>query len=174
MLMICDAERPVAVGGVMGGADTEVRPETTTVLLESAYFNPASVRRTSRALGLSTDAAYRFERGRDIEGVIPALDRAAQLMADLGGGTVSRGVIDVYPAPRPHTRIALRLERVERVIGAAPERRRSCASSRRSASRWTTRRPCSRWWCRASAGTSSRRTTSSRRSCGSGATTRSR
>jgi len=122
MLMICDAERPVAVGGVMGGVDSEVRPETTTVLLESAHFNPGSIRRTSRALSLSSDASYRFERGADIEGVIPALDRAAYLMADLGGGTVARGVIDVYPAPRPHPRVALRLERVERVIGAAPPR----------------------------------------------------
>ena len=122
MLMICDAERPVAVGGVMGGADSEVRLETSTVLLESAHFNPGSIRRTSRALGLSSDASYRFERGTDIDGVIPALDRAAYLMADLGGGTVARGVIDVYPAPRPHPRIALRLERVERVIGAAPPR----------------------------------------------------
>jgi phenylalanyl-tRNA synthetase beta chain len=122
MLMICDARRPVAVGGVMGGADTEVRPATTTVLLESACFNPASVRRTSRALGLATDAAYRFERGSDIEGVIAALDRAALLIADLGGGTVARGAIDVYPAPRPHTRIALRMERVERVVGVVPPR----------------------------------------------------
>jgi phenylalanyl-tRNA synthetase beta chain len=122
MLAICDAERPVAVAGVMGGADTEVRAGTTTVLLESACFNGASVRRTSRALGLATDAAYRFERGSDIEGVIPALNRAALLLADLGGGTVARGVVDVYPSPRPHPRIALRLERVERVIGAAPPR----------------------------------------------------
>jgi phenylalanyl-tRNA synthetase beta chain len=122
MLAICDAERPVAIAGVMGGADTEVRAGTTTVLLESACFNGGSVRRTSRALGLSTDAAYRFERGSDIEGVIPAINRAALLMADLGGGAVARGVIDAYPAPRPHTRIALRMERVERVIGAAPPR----------------------------------------------------
>jgi phenylalanyl-tRNA synthetase beta chain len=122
MLMICDAARPVAVGGVMGGADSEVRAGTTTVLLESACFNPGSIRRTSRALSLSSDASYRFERGADIEGVIPALDRAAYLMADLGGGTVAHGVLDVYPAPRPHSRIALRLERVERVIGAAPPR----------------------------------------------------
>jgi phenylalanyl-tRNA synthetase beta chain len=122
MLMICDAERPVAVGGVMGGATSEVRPGTATVLLESAHFNPGSVRRTSKGLGLSTDASYRFERGADIEGVIPALDRAAYLMADLGGGTVARGLIDVYPAPRPHPRIALRMERVERVIGASPSR----------------------------------------------------
>jgi phenylalanyl-tRNA synthetase beta chain len=125
MLMICDATRPVAVGGVMGGADTEVRTSTTTVLLESACFNPGSVRRTSRALGLATDAAYRFERGSDIEGVIPALDRAALLMADLGGGTVTRGVIDAYPTPRPHSRLALRPERIERVVGAAPARAES-------------------------------------------------
>ncbi len=122
MLVIADAERPVGLAGVMGGGDSEVRPETTTVLLEAACFNGASVRRTSRALGLATDAAYRFERGSDIEAVIPAVNRAALLMADLGGGTVARGVIDVYPAPRPHPRIALRLERVERVVGAVPPR----------------------------------------------------
>src|SRR3990167_7850317 len=122
MLMICDAERAVAVGGVMGGAATEVTPRTTTALLEAACFTPGSIRRTSRALGLSTDASYRFERGADIEGLRAALDRAAQLMADLGGGTVARGVVDVYPAPRPHSRIALRLERVERLIGACPPR----------------------------------------------------
>ena len=122
MLAICDAERPVAIAGVMGGAASEVRAETTTVLLESACFNGGSVRRTSRALGLATDAAYRFERGSDIEGVIPAVNRAALLMADLGGGTVARGVVDAYPTPRPHLRMALRLERIERVIGAMPPR----------------------------------------------------
>ena len=122
MLMICDAERAIAVGGVMGGADTEVKSETTTVLLEAACFNPGSIRRTSRALGLSTDASYRFERGADIEGLRAALDRAAGLMADLGGGSVARGAVDVYPAPRPQPRLALRLERVERLIGACPPR----------------------------------------------------
>jgi hypothetical protein len=93
------------------------REVTTTVLLESAYFNPGSVRRTSRALGLHTDAAYRFERGADIEGLREALDRAAQLMADLGGGTVAKGVVDVYPGPKPRPRIALRRSRIERLIG---------------------------------------------------------
>jgi len=122
MLMICDAARPVAVGGVMGGADTEVTDRTTAVLLESACFEPASIRRTARALGLSTEAAYRFERGTDIDGVVVALDRAAQLIADLGGGTVARRVIDVYPAPAPPTRLTLRPERVRRLIGAAPAR----------------------------------------------------
>src|SRR6266508_2977010 len=120
MLMICDAERPVAIGGVMGGGNTEVTPATTSVLLESAYFNPGSIRRTARALGLHTDAAYRFERGADIEGLREALDRAAQLMADLGGGTVAKGVIDVYPGPKPRPRIAVRRSRVERLIGVCP------------------------------------------------------
>jgi len=122
MLMICDAARPVAVGGVMGGAATEVTAATRTVLLESANFHPGSVRRTSRALGLHSEAAYRFERGVDVEGAVAALDRAAQLMAELGGGQVARGVVDVYPAPRPRVRVPLRLERVERLIGARPER----------------------------------------------------
>src|SRR5882672_3270602 len=104
----------------MGGGATEVTPTTTTVLLESAYFNPGSVRRTSRALGLHTDAANRFERGADIEGLREALDRAAQLMADLGGGTVAKGAIDVYPSPRPRPRVTLRRARIERLIGACP------------------------------------------------------
>jgi len=120
MLLICDAERPVAIGGVMGGASTEVTAGTTTVLLESAYFNPGSIRSTARTLGLHTDAAYRFERGADIEGLREALDRAAQLMADLGGGTVAKGVVDVYPGPKPRPRIALRRSRIERVIGVCP------------------------------------------------------
>jgi phenylalanyl-tRNA synthetase beta chain len=122
MLMICDAERPVAVGGVMGGADTEVTPRTTSVLLESACFHPGSIRRTARALGLHTEAAYRFERGTDVESVVVAADRAAQLMADLAGGRVARGAIDRYPVPAARPRIALRPERIQRLIGACPPR----------------------------------------------------
>jgi phenylalanyl-tRNA synthetase beta chain len=120
--LVCDPERAVGIGGVMGGADSEVTATTTNVLLEAAYWDPGSIRRTSRALGLSTDAAYRFERGGDIEAPPDVLARAAQLMADLGGGTVARGVLDAYPDPRPHRRITLRLSRVERVIGACPPR----------------------------------------------------
>ena len=120
MLLICDPERPIAIGGVMGGTSTEVTAKTTTVLLESAFFNPGSIRSTSRTLGLHTDAAYRFERGADIEGLREPLDRAAQLMADLGGGTVAKGVVDVYPGPKPRPRIALRRSRIERVIGVCP------------------------------------------------------
>jgi phenylalanyl-tRNA synthetase beta chain len=122
MALVCDPARALGVGGVMGGGDSEVTRRTTSVLLEAAYWDPGGIRRTSRALGLRTDAAYRFERGGDIEGLREALGRAAQLMADLGGGTVARGVLDVYPSPRSHPRIALRLARVERVIGACPPR----------------------------------------------------
>jgi phenylalanyl-tRNA synthetase beta chain len=122
MLLIADPDRAIAVGGVMGGAETEVTESTTRVLLEAAYFDPGSIRRTSRALGLATDAAYRFERGADIEGLREAIDRAAQLIADLGRGTVARGVLDAYPSPRPHLRVDLRPERVQRVIGACPPR----------------------------------------------------
>jgi len=122
MLVIADAERAVAVAGVMGGANTEVRDTTRTVLLESAYFAPASIRRTAKALGLSTEASYRFERGADVEGLRDALDRAARLIAELGGGRVAAGVLDAYPVPRRPITVPLRLERIERVVGACPPR----------------------------------------------------
>ncbi len=120
MLLIADPRRAIGIGGVMGGANTEVTGATTRVLLEAAYFKPGSIRRTSRDLGLKTDAAYRFERGADIEGLRDAIDRAAQLMADVAGGVVARGVIDAYPAPRPRPRVRLRMSRIRRVIGASP------------------------------------------------------
>ncbi len=90
-LLICDAEVPVAIGGIMGGLASEVTPTTRRVLLESAYFNPPSIRRTAKRLGLQSESAYRFERGVDPEGVLVALDRAAQLMAELGGRPDSAG-----------------------------------------------------------------------------------
>ncbi|MCE5264866.1 MAG: phenylalanine--tRNA ligase subunit beta [Deltaproteobacteria bacterium] len=119
-LMICDGVKPVAIGGIMGGLNSEIGDDTETILLESAYFSPASIRRSSRALGMSTDAAFRFERGIDPEGVVRALDRAAGLMAELSGGTICRGVIDQYPktVPTAHD-IPLRLKRVEDILGAA-------------------------------------------------------
>jgi len=120
--LVCDPEHAVGIGGVMGGADSEVTASTTRVLLEAAYWDPGSIRRTSKGLGLSTDAAYRFERGGDIEAPPDVLARAAQLMADLGGGTVARGVLDAYPEARPHRRLNLRLARVDRVVGTSPSR----------------------------------------------------
>jgi phenylalanyl-tRNA synthetase beta chain len=122
MLVIADPERAIGLAGVMGGQNSEVGEATTRVLLESAYFDPASIRRTSRALGLRTDAAYRFERGADIEGLVAANDRAAQLMAELAGGRVARGLLDVYPRRRRRVHVRLRMARVERVLGIAPPR----------------------------------------------------
>lgn len=120
MLVIADPARAIGLAGVMGGAVSEVSAGTTRVLLESAYFAPASIRRTARALGLVTDAAYRFERGADIEGLVEASARAAQLIADLAGGAIAQGLVDVYPAPRSRPRVRLRPARVRRVLGVEP------------------------------------------------------
>jgi len=119
-LMICDGVKPVAIGGVMGGLNSEIQSDTEMILLESAYFNPSSIRKTSRALAMGTDAAFRFERGIDPEGVIRALDRAARLIAEVSGGKVCKGVIDQYPQKIPTAkRIPLRAGRVGDVLGIA-------------------------------------------------------
>jgi phenylalanyl-tRNA synthetase beta chain len=120
MLVIADPRRAIGLAGVMGGANTEVTGRTTRVLLESAWFAPGSIRRTSRALALRTDAAYRFERGADVEMLATASARAAALIADLAGGTIARGVVDAYPRRRTPQRVRLRLSRVTRVLGVAP------------------------------------------------------
>ncbi|NMC91576.1 MAG: phenylalanine--tRNA ligase subunit beta, partial [Smithella sp.] len=118
-LLICDGKKPVAIAGIMGGLNSEVKEDTRTILLESAYFNPASIRRSSRRLGMPTDAAFRFERGIDPEGVVRALDRAAQLIAELSGGEVCRNYLDEYPAKiKAVDNIPHRMDRVRQVIGA--------------------------------------------------------
>ncbi len=117
-LMICDGRKPVAIAGIMGGENSEVKDDTETVLLESAYFNPSTIRRGARFLGMGTDAAFRFERGIDPEGVLRALDRAAQLIADLSGGTVCRGHIDAYPKKVAVSGpIPLRMKRLGQILG---------------------------------------------------------
>ena len=121
MLVIADAEKPVALAGVMGGYDSEITETTADVLLESAYFNPSSIRATAKALGISTEASYRFERGADPGAVLAALDRAAQLIAELAGGSICKGVVDVYPGQHPLTEIQLRAERVNFILGTAIE-----------------------------------------------------
>ncbi len=106
VLMICDGQRPVGIGGVMGGANSEIQEDTGSVLLEAAYFYPPSIRRTSRRLGLPTEAAFRFERGVDPVGVVDAANRAAELMHDLADGVIARGMIDIVgeiPIPKPLT-----------------------------------------------------------------------
>ncbi|RJP14008.1 MAG: phenylalanine--tRNA ligase subunit beta [Candidatus Abyssobacteria bacterium SURF_5] len=117
MLVIADAEKPVAIAGVMGGANSEVTEQTKTVLIESAYFDPVTIRRTSKALGLSTEASFRFERGADPQMLTVALDRAAALMAEVAGGTVAAGSVDQYPHPFSPKEISVRHERIRRILG---------------------------------------------------------
>jgi phenylalanyl-tRNA synthetase beta chain len=117
MLMICDAERPVGVGGVMGGLDSEVDGRTTDVLLECALFDPKSIRSTRRALGMSTDASYRFERGVDPEDIRDAVQRAVRVIVATAGGGVEGPALDVCPRPFEVAAVRLRLTRIERVLG---------------------------------------------------------
>src|SRR5262249_10863926 len=119
VLVIADAYRAVAVAGGMGGAETEISASTKNVLLESANFDPLSIRKSSRALGLSSEASYRFERGADVEMARYACDRAAALIQAVAGGTVYREVIDVYPRPRKPVAVNLRRHRIEAFLGAS-------------------------------------------------------
>jgi phenylalanyl-tRNA synthetase beta chain len=117
MLMICDAAKPVAIAGVMGGLNSEIKEDTKRVLLESAYFNPTGIRTTSRKLGLETEAAYRFGRGIDYGGCLAAANRAAQLIQELAGGRVVEGVADAYPVPIHPSPIRLNVEKVRQILG---------------------------------------------------------
>ncbi|MFA8341530.1 MAG: phenylalanine--tRNA ligase subunit beta [Rhodothermaceae bacterium] len=116
-LMICDGEKSVAVAGVMGGENSEVSDETTNILIESAYFNPSTVRKTSKKMALQTDASYRFERGCDVEMTLYAAKRCAMLIAELAGGEVAQGEIDEYPEKIEHKKVKLRFSRVKKVLG---------------------------------------------------------
>lgn len=117
MLMICDTQKPIAIAGVMGGLDSEVVDNTTTVALESAYFNPISIRKTSKKLGLATDASKRFERQADPNRVPVALDRAAALIAEIAGGSVCSGMIDQKYAEFHQKAIDCRLSRINQLLG---------------------------------------------------------
>lgn len=118
MTVICDAEKPIAIAGVMGGKNSEITDETTVITLESAYFQPSSIRRTAKKLGLSTDASHRFERGVDYgANILYALDLAAAMIAELGGGSVDAGCIDLHPAPIARTEITLRYRRATELLG---------------------------------------------------------
>ncbi|MCP3166470.1 phenylalanine--tRNA ligase subunit beta [Myxococcus qinghaiensis] len=118
-LVICDRDRPQALAGVMGGGDSEVTEKTTRLLLESANFLGSGVRRAAKRHALHTEASHRFERGADLDAVVPAIERAAQLLIELAGGTVAPGLIDLYPAEKPPRQVTLRFARVEKVLGVA-------------------------------------------------------
>ena len=113
MLVIADATTPVALAGIMGGQDSEISNTTTDVLIESAYFNPDSVRRTARQLGMDTEASRRFERGADCENVLQAQTRCVELICEIAGGVATEDAIDVYPAPLAQRQVRLRGEKIK-------------------------------------------------------------
>ena len=125
MCVIGDADRPVALGGVMGGAETEVTESTTDILLEAAEFAPLSIRTTSRALRLHSPSSYRFERGTDPEAIDWASRRACELILELAGGELAEGVVDVTARPTPvRDAVVLRFAQIERVLGIELPRNR--------------------------------------------------
>lgn len=116
-LLICDAESPVALAGIMGGENSEVSETTRDVLIESAYFDPITIRKGSKSLGLRTEASKRFERGADYEGVVRALDRTALLIAEIAGGEILNDVVDRYPSPIEPCTIQFETARASRLTG---------------------------------------------------------
>ena len=116
-LVIADAEKAAGLAGIMGGLETEITEKTTTVVLEAASFNGASIRRTARACGLHSEASGRFERGVDVTKTVRALDRAAQLLQDMGACTVTQGVVDVYPVKKEEASVAFTAEQINQRLG---------------------------------------------------------
>ncbi|MFT3836587.1 MAG: phenylalanine--tRNA ligase subunit beta [Myxococcaceae bacterium] len=118
-LLICDREKPHVLAGVMGGAQSEVTDKTTRVLLEAATFQPSSIRRSSKRHQLHTESSHRFERGTDVGRLPEVLDRAAALIAEVAGGTVLQGVVDVYPKPKAAKKVTLRKGRTSELLGVS-------------------------------------------------------
>ncbi len=116
-LMICDSKREVAIAGIMGGENSEITSATKNILIESAYFNPSSIRKTSKIVQLQTDSSYRFERGTDPSITKYAAERAAQLIADVAGGKILKGTIDVYPNKISAKELTLRFNRLNKILG---------------------------------------------------------
>lgn len=121
MLLICDGQKPVALAGIMGGLNSEIKDDTTIVLLESANFFAPSIRQTSRKLALRSDSSIRFEKIADVNGVIYAINRAAELMQELADGEVIAGIYDVYPHRQENAKISIRPERVNYLLGTQIE-----------------------------------------------------
>jgi phenylalanyl-tRNA synthetase beta chain len=117
MLVIADQSRPVALAGIMGGAESEISFSTRDVLLESAWFDPVSIRQTSKSLGMHTEASHRFERGADVNATVLAIDRAAGLIRELAGGEILQGVVDCYPRPPRRDPLFLRKSRITLLMG---------------------------------------------------------
>ncbi|SRR5579883_1012901 len=116
-LLITDGKKPLGIAGIMGGENSEIRDTTRNVLIESAYFTPSGIRKTAKALGLSTDASYRFERGTNFDVVLGAAERAAQMIVELGGGEIVEGIIDEYPKTLDHKEVRFRPHRANMLLG---------------------------------------------------------
>ena len=116
-LLICDETKPIAIAGVMGGANSEITEDTKVIVFESANFDGPSVRRTATSIGMRTESSARFEKGLDPENVIPALERACELIELLGAGRVIEGIIDCYPAPQERTSLELDADRINSILG---------------------------------------------------------
>ncbi len=117
-LMICNAEEPMCLAGVFGGLDSGVTEAATDIFLESAYFNPTTIRKAARRHGLNTDASFRYERGIDPNGCLYALKVAAQLVVELAGGTICGPIVDLYPAPIEPAKVELSFAQINALIGA--------------------------------------------------------
>lgn len=116
-LLINDGKRPVAIAGVMGGENSEISTSTKNILIESAYFNPSSIRRTSKFISLSTDSSYRFERVTDPNNADTAAQRAAEIIAEIGGGEIIKGIADVYPERIKEREVQFRYDRCRKLLG---------------------------------------------------------
>jgi len=116
-LLICDSEKPLAIGGVLGGLDSGVSEDTKNIFIESAYFNAASVRKTAKTHGISTDASFRFERGTDPEGVVDALNKTVALVQEIAGGNIASRTYDLYPTKVPATSLNFSLTKMSSLIG---------------------------------------------------------
>ena len=116
-LMICDSEKPMCIAGVFGGSYSGVTAHTTSIFLESAYFNPVSIRKTAKRHGLNTDASFRFERGIDINLTEYALMRAAQLIKEIAGGEISSDIVDLYPNKKEDFQVFLTFDKINKLIG---------------------------------------------------------
>lgn len=116
-LMICDAEKPLCIAGVFGGMESGITENTNAIFLESAYFNPVSIRKTAKRHGLNTDASFRFERGIDIENVEYCLRRAALLIKEIAGGDITSDIVDIYPKKKEDYQVFLTFDKINKLIG---------------------------------------------------------
>ncbi len=116
-LMICDIEKPMCIAGIFGGIHSGVTEHTTSIFLESAYFNPVSIRKSAKRHGLNTDASFRFERGIDIENVEYSLKRAALLIKEIAGGDITSDIVDLYPNKKKDFEVFLAFEKIDKLIG---------------------------------------------------------